>query len=188
MTVKFKICYLTYDLSFLLELLLFSRKFLDVSMVSLGSNLVGFLRESSIVFFNWLKKRPIFHRNAETSAATEATISSAYLLLSYQKMFARCRQLRSSLVRSRCWTDFVEKNTLGLRLLNHWHLRRIKSKSSDAYHIIMRGGEDGRWSWVNFTDIILAAFMRPDLKSAKKDSQVKQLYCTFGICVRKSCS
>ena len=41
---------------------------------------------------------------------------------------------------------------------------------------------------VNFTNILRAAFTRADPKSAKKDSQLKQLFCDFGIYVRKSCS
>jgi len=38
---------------------------------------------------------------------------------------------------------------------------------------------------VNFTNF-LPAFTFADPKKMQKDSQVKQLFCAFGICVRKS--
>ena len=40
---------------------------------------------------------------------------------------------------------------------------------------------------VNFTNVLRAAFALVDPKKAKKDSQVKQFFCAFGICKRKSC-
>ena len=46
-----------------------------------------------------------------------------------------------------------------------------------------------RWSkraGVNFTNILRAAFAHTDLKSAKKDSQVKQLFALSGSLQRKS--
>ena len=39
--------------------------------------------------------------------------------------------------------------------------------------------EAKNYSWVNFTNILRAAFTRKDPKSAKKDSQVKQLFLRF---------
>ena len=42
---------------------------------------------------------------------------------------------------------------------------------------------------VNFTNVLRAAFtFYRYQKRRKKDSQVKQLFCAFGICVSKSCS
>jgi hypothetical protein len=40
---------------------------------------------------------------------------------------------------------------------------------------------------VNISNVLQAAFTRGDPKSAIKDSQVVSLFCTFGICMRKSC-
>ena len=41
---------------------------------------------------------------------------------------------------------------------------------------------------VNFTNILLTAFTRTDPKSAKKDSQVKQLFVALGsACVKAVC-
>ena len=34
---------------------------------------------------------------------------------------------------------------------------------------------------VNFTNVLQATFTNADPKSAQKDSQVKQLFCAFGI-------
>jgi hypothetical protein len=41
---------------------------------------------------------------------------------------------------------------------------------------------------VNFTNVLRAAFMLADHKSAKKDSQVVSLFWAFGICAVKSWS
>ena len=39
---------------------------------------------------------------------------------------------------------------------------------------------------VNFINILWGAFTNSDPKSPKKDSQVKQLFCAFGICVHEA--
>jgi len=40
---------------------------------------------------------------------------------------------------------------------------------------------------VNFTNIVLAAFMCADPNTVKKDWQIDCNFCPFGICVHKSC-
>jgi len=39
---------------------------------------------------------------------------------------------------------------------------------------------------INFTNILFKAFNRADPESAKKDWQLICIFCTFGICARKS--
>jgi len=40
---------------------------------------------------------------------------------------------------------------------------------------------------VNFINVLHAAFTHTNPKSAKKDSQVVNIFCAFGICPLKSC-